>query len=287
MTSRLLKIFFIFIFIFLLLNKSIWFDINSLLPVKSYVVDQVWVLDESQTNLLEKQIQDIRDKYTAEILLVIIKTTDWQDISQLWTEIWQKIWVWKSDKDNWIVILIAIEDRAWNISTWYWVEWVLPDLLTKKIWEKNFLLFKEQKYFDWISLTLSDIKKALDWDESIISLQKNSQEEIPQSIIIIFFISVILSFFLLKPLLKKWEYKKVLYYILFAYLITLPIVYLAVWFFSILVNIFIWVIWPILWIFWKAWRWWTGSSGWWSSGGWGFWGFGWGWFGWWWSSWKW
>lgn len=288
--KKILNIFIISLFV-LFFWKTFWFDwfdINSLLPIKSYVVDQVWVLDENQKNQLEKQIQDLRDKYTTEILVIIIKTTSWDEISSVWTEIWQKVWVWKSDKDNWVVVLIAIDDRAWNISTWYWVEWVLPDLLTKRIWEKNFVLFKEQKYFDWISQAISDFWKAFQWDESIISLQKEkSGEDFPPILIFIFFMSVVLSSIFLKPLFKNKEFKKAFKFILIAYLITLPIVYIAIWIFSILANIFIWIFWPILWIFWNAsWRWNRWGSSWWSSG-WGFWGFGWGGFGWGGSSWKW
>lgn len=285
--KKILNIFIISLFV-LFFWKTSWFDINSLLPAKSYVVDQVWILDKNQKNQLEKQIQDLKDKYTAEILVIIIPSTDWADISALWTEIWQKVWVWKSDKDNWVVILIAINDRAWNISTWYWVEWVLPDLLTKRIWEKNFTLFKDQKYFDWIFWAINDFQKAFDWDPSIIPLQKEkSEEEFPPILIFIFFISVILSSIFLKPLFKNKEYKKAFKFILIAYLITLPIAYIAIWIFSILANIFIWIFWVVFWVFWNAsgkWNRW--GYRWWSSG-WGFWGFSWGRFGWGWSSWKW
>lgn len=286
MKSIFLKFLFTISLTIFLLNISFWFDINSLLPVKSYVVDQVWVLDENQKSQLEKQIQTLRDKYTTEILVVIVKTTSWDEISSIWTEIWQKVWVWKSDKDNWVVILIAIDDRAWNISTWYWVEWVLPDLLTKRIWEKNFILFKEQKYFDGISQAINDFQKAFEWDPSIISLQKEkSGEEFPPILFLILFISAIFSSIFLKPLFKNKEYSKAFKFIFIWYLITLPIAYIAIWIFSIFTNIFIWFFWVVFWVFWNSsWRWGSWGFRWWWSSWWGFW---WWWFGWGGSSWKW
>lgn len=278
------KIFLFFILFFTSFLTSFSFDLKSIQPTSSYVVDKVWVLNQEEKNLLENKIKEIQTKYTSEILLLIISTTDWQDISQLWTEIWQEVWVWKSDKDNWIVILTAIDDRAWNISTWYWVEWVLPDLLVNRIWEKNFSLFKEQKYFEWFSGAINDIDLVLSWDESIISsLKSNNQEEIPTTLIFLFVWIVIFSKILFLPLIKAKKFNKFFISILIWYLITLPIVIFVIWLSWILINIFLWIFWSIFWIFWKfngSWRswsskwWWFGWFWWWS-------------FGWWWSSWKW
>ena len=40
--------------------------------------------------------------------------------------------------DNGVVILVAVEDREWNISTGYGVEGILPDIRTNRIGENNF-----------------------------------------------------------------------------------------------------------------------------------------------------
>lgn len=279
----------IFIFFTLLLVTSLTnaFDLSSLWPINSSVIDKVWILKPDEKTKIESKIQELRDKYTTEILLVIISSTNWEDISSLATEIWQKVWVWKADKDNWVVILISIDDRAWNIATWYWVEWVLPDLLTKRIWEKNFILFRDSRYYDWVMWTLWDFDKAFVWDPSIISLTSNEKQDDWVWIIVIF-IAIIVSIFAFRPLVDKKKYKKFFIYFIIANLITLPFVYLFIWFASIFVNLIMWIIWSILWITWKLWKWWYTSSGWsrWWGGGW-FWGF-WGWwFGWGWSSWKW
>lgn len=264
------------------------FDINSILPVKENIIDKTNTLTETEKNSINLQIEDIRKKYTAEILLLIIPSTQGEDIAKLSTDIWQKVWVWKADKDNWVVILIALNDRNWNISTWYWVEWALPDLIVNKIWQKNFSLFKEQKYFEWISWAINDIDKYLAWDKSIISTQNNKNDEKTLIIFIIEFVFVtIFSSAYLKRLVKENYYKKTLYYLLLSYLISIPLIYILVWIEWIFINIFIWIFWWISGIFWKAWKWWWGGFwGWGSSGGWFGWFGGWS-FWWWWSSWKW
>ncbi len=287
--KKIIKILLVINIFFLIIPKSIWFNINSLWEINSSVIDKVWIINSEQKIVIEQKIQDIRNKYTAEILLVIIPSTDWEDISALWTEIWQKIWVWKSDKDNWIVVLIALNDRAWNISTGYWVEWVLPDLLANKLGQKNFALFKEEKYFDWINWLLFDLDKVLSWDESIISTQDDSKNwDFSFLLVINFFLALIISSIFFKPIAKNGEYKKLFKYFIFAYLLSLPLTIIAVWLVWILANIAIWFFGWIFGIFWNSWKWW-GSWGfkWWWGSRWWFWGFSWGSFGGWWSSWKW
>lgn len=276
------------VFLFLLSFSFVSaFDINSILNIKENIVDQTNTLNEYQKNEINNKIENIRKKYTVEILLLIIPTTDWEDISKLATEIWQKVWVWKKDKDNWIVILISLHDRTWNISTWYWVEWVLPDLLVNKIWQKNFLLFKEKKYFEWISWTLDDIDKYLTWDKSVISSQNyilvNSLDNNKNIFIFEFIIVLLISWVYLKFLVREKKYKKAFKILFISYLVTIPIIYLLVWFIWIFINFFIWLAWWTIWIFWKNWTKWFWGNSWW----WGGWWFGWWNFWWWWSSWKW
>ncbi len=289
--NKIIKILF-FVLLSLIFTSVFSFDIATLWTINSSVIDKVWILKTEEKQNIESKIQALRDKYTTEILLVIIPSTDGEEISSVWTEIWQKIWVWKADKDNWIVVLIAIDDRAWNISTGYWVEWVLPDLLANKIWEKNFVLFKESRYYDWIIWTLNDFWKAFEGDPSIISLQKESiQNSDIKDIfwIIEFFVFMFFSSAFLKPIFKEKKYKKFFIYLLIAFFITLPFTYyfLKTVLWSIILNIFLWIFWLIFWIAWNIWIWRYNNSWWRSWRGWGFGWFWWGSFGWWWSSWKW
>jgi len=290
MKKIIIKILFFFV-LFSCFFQARSFDISSLWNINSYIVDKVWVLNDTEKQNIESKIQEIRDKYTAEILLVIIPTTDGEDISSVSTEIWQEIWVWKKDKDNWLVVLIAIDDRSWNIATWYWVEWVLPDILTKKIWEKNFVLFKDKRYFDGIMWGLDDFEKAFSWDSSIISDLQDSPDETPTLWIIEIIFVFIFSSTVLKVLANKEKYKQLFIITSIAFILTLPFTYTLIKDFivSVFVNIIIWVVVWIFGIFWNLWKWIYNSKWWlwWKSSWWWFWWFGGWWFWWWWSSWKW
>lgn len=284
----LIKLFAIsFILLFQITNA---FDIDSILWEKSSVIDKTNTLNETEISQIKTKIDEIRKKYTAEILVVLIKSTNGYDISELWVKIWQKVWVWKKDTDNWIVILIAKEDKKWNISTWYWMEWVLPDLLANKIWQKNFSIFKENKFFDWIYWALNDIDKYISWDKSIISKQTSNNDDLNFIYIIEFIFITIFSSFYLRKLVKNKKHKEAFLKLFISYLIFLPIIIFIIWIWWIFINIFVWLLAWVIWIFWKPWNnsdnnWWFGwgGFGWWDS----WWWFGWGGFWWGWSSWKW
>ncbi len=98
------------------------FDVSKLGSVHTSVIDTANVLSADEKTELESKIAELRQKYTIEILTVIIPSTDDEDISSVGTQIGQTIGVGKSDKDNGLVLLIAINDRAWNIATGYGME---------------------------------------------------------------------------------------------------------------------------------------------------------------------
>lgn len=243
------------------------FDLSKLGPVHTSVIDTANVLNPADKTLLESKIAELRKKYTIEILTVIIPSTDGEDIASVATQIGQTVGVGKSDKDNGLVLLIAINDRAWNIATGYGMEWSLPDLLTKRIGEKNFVLFKQQKYYEGIFWALSDFDSVLSGDTSVVSNQSDSTwgDNWSPWYILQFIIVIAVSNIFFKPLVDSRKYRRFFWYILLAYIITLPLAYLIIPnLFSILENIGIWIIGSIFWIFGKS-----GRGGW---VGWGFWG---------------
>jgi uncharacterized protein len=263
------KIFFLFFITLLLFSFSditFWFDINKLPKDHTYVFDEADIFSQDEENKLSKQLKNIEDQTTSEILVMSIKSLENQDISQLWVKIWEHLWVWKADVDNWLVILIAPNDRQWNISTWYWLEWILPDIRTKHIWERNFpQYFREENYYQWIHTSLNDIHWFLISDQGIISKYEtkystNNTNNFEDNIVFIIFWSLFLSWFIY----RKKEKKKIRF-IKFIFLTTVTsiLIYIFISLSFVFVNIIIQSILALLVD--KSWNWNYSSWRWYSS----------------------
>lgn len=96
---------------------AFWFSID-IPSYEWYINDKIWLLNQQEKTDLENLAKDIESKTSAEISVLLLDTVDWDDINLLANEIWNKRWVWKKDTDNWIIILIAVNDRQWSIQVW-------------------------------------------------------------------------------------------------------------------------------------------------------------------------
>lgn len=260
------KILFSFLLIFCLISQGYAINIDTLKWLSIYVYDETWVLSDSQKSSLDAVIRDIRKKYTVEIFTVLLKTTDGEDIGQVGTNIGHSLGVGKKDVDNGIVVLVAVDDRAWNISTGYGVEWALPDLITKRIWERHFPPnFRNGDYYSWLLWALQDMEKYVAKDPWVISRYADEQtpwfEVDPTILIRYFIIATIISGFLFREDIRSGNMATFFKKFLITYLVTLPISYIVIGVYAFIINFFIWLFASLFS---------SGESKWWSGGSWGF-----------------
>ncbi len=161
-----------------LTTVSAEFDTGVLKNLNSYVYDQAGVLNEAQEEKLNRKIEEIRESTTAEVLVVVLNITDEEDISALGVRIGEEVGVGKADVDNGVVILVAVDDREWNISTGYGVEGILPDARTKRIGEVNFLEnFRAGNYGVGLLGSLNDIGWFLEQDPEVVSKYNKTKKD--------------------------------------------------------------------------------------------------------------
>lgn len=278
-----------------------WFSID--IPNHEwYINDKIWLLSQQEKTDLENLAKDIESKTSAEISVLLLDTVDWNDINLLANEIWNKRWVWKKDTDNWIIILIAVNDRQWSIQVWYWLEWTIPDLIAKRIWEEKMTPnFQKWQYYVWLKETLQDISMYIQKDPYLMwTYDKNnltwqlSDYFNEGTFFLIFFLPILIGRFIVK---KEWDKKVVgkswwiklwIIWFIISVLFSLFAATLIWVILSFLLSYFFLILGVILNIYWKTVPWSWSIFPWWKSGGGGsFWGFGWGSFGWWWASGKW
>ncbi len=264
-----------FLLLLSVFSFAIWFEI----PSPNWVINDLTnTLTIDQKSQLSDLISNIKQTTSVEIAVLIVPTIDWDDVNLLATDIWNKRWVWQKWKDNWIIMLFAMEDRSRSIQVWYWLEWTIPDAIAKRIWENNIVPnFREWNYFQGIYSSINDINLYIQKDPTVIqAYSENSNSSNSTSfdwnglatwLIWVFFIASAAIGKSIIPKSKRKDKKKRLKAILIIWWIWV-LLWLISW--SIIRSIIAWYIWMLFWIFWKWWNWWVGFGGWWFSSWWWF-----------------
>lgn len=297
-------------YFFLLLLVILWvwcFFVQALDISDSRVTDQAWVLTDQEEALLESNIQSIVNNTSAEIAVVIVDSLWWRDpfdvsldFARYLTDDQEVIdqreeieWVWSKDYNNWVVVLVAPNDRKRYIQIWYWLEWAIPDALAKRMWEQILVpAFREEQYGEWLEELVQELALVIEWESTNRNIESLDE---PAPLFEVFVMLTIVIFFFwpfIKPFLKTDKEKYIWSWT-------------GWWVLGILSSFIVWLSWlwliiPLIIIFliiffgepWKGsigGRSWWGYSSWWSSSSFGWWfsGFSWWSFGWWWAWWSW
>ncbi len=112
------------------------------------VNDFIGLLNEQELQYLEHKLEVYRDTTSNEFAIVIIQSTNGDDIGLYSAELGEKWGVGKKGKDNGLLIVVAFDDRKMWISTGYGLEGAIPDAVAKRIIE-NYMKpnFRNEDYF--------------------------------------------------------------------------------------------------------------------------------------------
>jgi uncharacterized protein len=136
---------------------------------KGYVTDNANVLGEWAPQI-EQLITEIEKNTTAEIAVLTINSLEGEILEEYSLDIAREWGIGKKDKDNGLLLLIAIEDKKYRFETGYGLEGPLPDGRTGRMGRQILKPhFKEGKYGEGVYKTILDIKGILANDPGIIS----------------------------------------------------------------------------------------------------------------------
>ena len=132
-------------FLFLIVAfKCFAFDLPK---PQGWVNDYAGVITGQQKEELTALITDLEAKTSAEIMVVTVKSIapyDEKEYARLIFDNWKP---GKKDKDNGIIVLLAVKERRWRIETGYGIEGVLPDGVCGQI-GRDYMVpyFKKSEY---------------------------------------------------------------------------------------------------------------------------------------------
>lgn len=125
--------------ILFLLISNYSFAFSQDFPAKpsTLVNDYTQTLSATQIQRLEQKLVAFDDSTSNQIAVVIVKSVGDYDINEYTLELGRKWGVGGKDKNNGVILLIALGDRKMSIQTGYGLEGVLPDVYTKRIIEND------------------------------------------------------------------------------------------------------------------------------------------------------
>lgn len=115
------------VFISFILGLSLNAFAQEGLQKSAWVNDPEHYLTATEKNALEEQIQSVRnDKAHNQIAIVILKHID-SPLEEEATKLFRTMGIGEKNKDNGILLLIAVADKKYRIEVGYGLEGVFPD----------------------------------------------------------------------------------------------------------------------------------------------------------------
>ena len=145
-------------------------SLDSLGSPRGYVNDYEDVLSGQDFKNLQTLCKQLQDANKAEMAIVIIDSTDGREIEDYAQSLFTKWGIGKRGADNGLLILIALNDRAWRVHTGYAVESAIPDSLAKRVMERELVPeFREVNYGAGLINAVSTFKSILEGEKYEVS----------------------------------------------------------------------------------------------------------------------
>jgi uncharacterized protein len=169
---------------------------------RGYVNDYAGVLSAQTAQHIDSLCRQVESKTTAQIAVLIVRSTKPLEIEQYAVEIFEKWGIGSKDKDNGLLLLVAIDDRSVRIETGYGLEGAIPDAIASNIIYQTIIPeFKQARYERGLlmaMLSIADIiageyNVSLDLSEDLSGIRASQEEEaspLTIFITIIFFIII-------------------------------------------------------------------------------------------------
>ena len=115
------------------------------------VNDMAGIFNATQVSALENKLKNYSDTTSTQIAVVTIGSTGAYEINDYTQRLAQQWGIGQKDKNNGIIILLAVEDRKVSIQTGYGMEGVITDAVAKRIIDQVLTpAFKQGQFYEGI-----------------------------------------------------------------------------------------------------------------------------------------
>ncbi len=123
----------IFLAAFLLFFNSAFAALVEIPALSSRVTDLTQTLSQAEQAQLEQKLAAFEAKKGSQIAVLIIPTTQPEDIAQYAIRVVDKWKIGREKSDDGVLVLVAKDDRKLRIEVGYGLEGAIPDLYAKRI----------------------------------------------------------------------------------------------------------------------------------------------------------
>lgn len=135
--------------------------LRSLNPTAD-VNDYAGVLSAAERTALEEQCSNLRQATGAQLAVVILKSLEGGQIDDFASKLFAHWGIGEKEKNNGILIVVALGDRKARIEVGYGLEPILPDALAGRILnEQLFPAFQQQRYAAGLSAAVQRITEIV------------------------------------------------------------------------------------------------------------------------------
>lgn len=133
--SKLISIFLVFLVIFAIPIKAFGIEFEKPTQYK-YVNDYTNTIDVETRDKIIAIGKELQDKTTAEATIVIINTLDNYPIEDYANKLFREWGIGSKEKDNGLLILMAINDRKYRVEVGRGLEGAISDIYSNKVMEE-------------------------------------------------------------------------------------------------------------------------------------------------------
>lgn len=133
------------------------------------VIDEAKILSASDKQAIESKLRSLNDRGLAQAAVVIVPTTNGEDIFDYSMKVADRWKLGKKDTDQGLLMVVAVNDRKMYILTGYGLEGTIPDALAKRIISDDITpRFKQGDYAGGITAGINRIEERLTTDPAIL-----------------------------------------------------------------------------------------------------------------------
>ena len=147
----------------LLLVSRISFAYVEIPDLVTRVTDLTGTLDAQQQSALEAKIAAFEAKKGSQIAVLILPSTQPEDIAQFSIRVAEKWQLGRDQSDDGVLVLIATQDRKMRIEVGYGLEGAIPDLTAKRIISEIIgPKFKQGDFYGGLDAGVESLTKIID-----------------------------------------------------------------------------------------------------------------------------